>query len=129
MPIEFIHNEKDLLENARTLLGYLKGNDVSKRDYAKKRISLGRNFVVVKRNNELLFFPSRFMGYLHNTKEQHEANDKKHGFDTDKVISKLFGMNPEENDSLKQEYIKFCTSIVAPLMRQEPKFWRHQLEM
>ena len=73
--IDFIETREDIVQNIKTLYSYLDGKvDNEHKDWAIQRMSQGRNYVVEVVDSQIYFAPSRFVGYVDNTMEKHEAN-------------------------------------------------------
>ena len=124
--MDFVQNEADLLKNVETLRTYLKSTDSEEVHFAQRLIHQGLCFVVVKTNGELEFFPSRFMGYLNNTKEKHEANRSKDGKLTNPAISRILHGKPVLSNAVWQKYKCFCEAhgiTPSALTERKPKFW------
>ena len=87
---DFIKTREDVIRNMMTLDSYLKGEfgDEYKR-WAVDRMVKGRNFVVEVIDSKIHFAPSRFVGYLDNTKEKHEENHGD-GKSTDRVLKTYY---------------------------------------
>ena len=81
---DYIEKREDIISNIETLYSYLHGE--SGEDYkqwAIDRLKLGKNMVVEVINGHICFAPSRFVGYLNNTREKNEEKPG-NGTDTDK---------------------------------------------
>lgn len=89
---DFIENRNDIITNIKTLYSYLNGEQGEEyKEWAIERMARGKNFIVEIINAKICFAPSRFVGYLNNTKEKHE---EKHGDGrlTDEKISEYYQM-------------------------------------
>lgn len=87
---DYIETREDIIYNIKTLYSYLHGD--SGEDYkswAIEKLRLGKNMVVEIINDHVCFGPSRFVGYLSNTKEKHDINHGD-GKDTDKRIKQFY---------------------------------------
>lgn len=87
---DYIETREDIISNIKTLYSYLHGD--SGEDYkswAIEKLRLGRNMVIEIINGHVCFGPSRFVGYLSNTKEKHDVNHGD-GKDTDKRIKQFY---------------------------------------
>jgi len=72
---DFIETREDIILNIKTLYSYLngeKGNEY--KTWAVERMTKGRNFIVEIIDSKVCFAPSRFVGYLNNTKDKHKEN-------------------------------------------------------
>lgn len=87
---DYIETREDIISNIKTLYSYLHGN--SGEDYkswAIEKLRLGRNMVIEIIDGHVCFGPSRFVGYLSNTKDKHDVNHGD-GKDTDKRIKQFY---------------------------------------
>ena len=73
--IDFIETREDIVQNIKTLYSYLDGKvDSEHKDWAIQRMSQGKNYVIEVVDSQIYVAPSRFVGYVDNTMEKHEAN-------------------------------------------------------
>lgn len=87
---DFVQNRENVIDNIKTLYAYLRGNDgTDSRDWAIDRMVNGRNYVVEVIDDKVCFAPSRFVGYMSNTREKHEANPG-NGTQTDGVLKAFY---------------------------------------
>ena len=87
----YIECRKDVQENILTLYAYLQNEEEEYYyEWAKERLSQGRNFVVEAIDGKLYFAPSRFVGYKQNSLEKHENNSGKSGTETDKELKRFY---------------------------------------
>lgn len=88
--IDFIETREDIVQNIKTLYSYLDGKvDNEHKDWAIQRMSQGRNYVIEVVDSQIYFAPSRFVGYIDNTMEKHEANPG-NGTETDNKIKNFY---------------------------------------
>ena len=109
---DYIETREDIVSNIRTLYSYLYGESGEDcRLWAIDKLKRGKNMVIEIIDNQICFGPSRFVGYVDNTKEKHEINHG-NGTDTDNKM-KLFyqKVSDERLDALMQsELSKFDVS-------------------
>lgn len=87
---DFIETREDIVQNIKTIYSYLDGKvDREHRDWAIQRMSQGRNYVIEVVDSQIYFAPSRFVGYIDNTMEKHEANHG-NGTETDNKIKNFY---------------------------------------
>ena len=98
-------------ENVRRLEVYLSSADPEDQMFAKDRIRGGHCFVVAQRGDDQVFGPSRFVGYRDNSRTSHAANERKHGLETNAVISTALKAEPQGDDNLEREYRRFCERL------------------
>lgn len=128
--LEFVETLEDIAMNVQMLARYLKSADNKERTFAASLIKLGRNFLAVDDNKNILFFPSRFVGYKNNSYTAHSANIFKDGTDTDPVISRILDTSYEHNSILELKYQKFCESNGIIPSKIKRKYWPQvQLEI
>lgn len=100
---DYIETREDIISNIKTLYSYLHGD--SGEDYkswAIEKLRLGKNMVVEIINDHVCFGPSRFVGYLGNTKDKHD-DFPGNGTDTDNKIKRFYQKVADERlDTLMQ---------------------------
>ena len=116
---DYIEKREDIISNIETLYSYLHGE--SGEDYkqwAIDRLKLGKNMVVEVINGHICFAPSRFVGYLNNTREKNEEKPG-NGTDTDKVLKTYYNkvLDGRLDFILQKELAKHGESCA------EKKYW------
>ena len=100
---DYIKKREDIISNIETLYSYLHGE--SGEDYkqwAIDRLKLGKNMIVEVIDGHICFAPSRFAGYLNNTREKHDDNHGD-GTDTDNIIKQYYQKVADERlDTIMQ---------------------------
>lgn len=87
---DFIETREDIVQNIKTLYSYLDGKvDSEHKDWAIQKMSQGKNYVIEVVDSQIYFAPSRFVGYVDNTMEKHEANPG-NGTETDNKIKNFY---------------------------------------
>lgn len=87
---DFIETHEDIVQNIKTLYSYLDGKvDSEHKAWAIQRMSQGKNYVIEVVDSQIYFAPSRFVGYVDNTMEKHEANPG-NGTETDNKIKNFY---------------------------------------
>lgn len=87
---DLIETREDIIQNIKTLYSYLDGKvDSEHKDWAIQRMSQGKNYVIEVVDSQIYFAPSRFVGYVDNTMEKHEANPG-NGTETDNKIKNFY---------------------------------------
>lgn len=101
--IDYIEKREDIILNIETLYSYLHGE--SGEDYkqwAIDKLKQGKNMVVEVIDGHICFAPSRFVEYIHNTKEKHEENNSD-GAEIDNKIKQYYQQVSDERlDNLMQ---------------------------
>ena len=126
--MDLVRTRDELGANIDQLAAYLESADATEREFALGLIKRGICFVVTRRNDELFFSPSRFVGYVGNRRALHEANPEKDGRVTNPAISKVLNAEPTQDALLNEEYRKFCLRIGLEPVRSgsfglRRKFW------
>ena len=100
---DYIEKREDIISNIETLYSYLHGE--SGEDYkqwAVDKLKRGKNMVVEVIDGHICFAPSRFVGYINNTREKHDENHGD-GTDTDNRIKQYYQKVADERlDALMQ---------------------------
>lgn len=104
---DFITSKEDVVENIKTLYGYL-GNpdDAETYKWATGILKNGRIYVVEVIDSKLYFAPSRFVGYKKNTADKHREN---HGDGTqtnDKLVEYYQKVQDERLDAAFQSVLE-----------------------
>lgn len=104
-----VSNTEQVRKNLQTIEYYL--NSDAYHDFMVKRIHMGTNFLVYKVGDEKHFAPSRFSGYINNTKEKYEAHIRGDGKQTDEIFKKALGWEEIEDENLCKELEHYCHII------------------
>lgn len=124
--MELIETLEDLKANAKTLSSYLKSEDFEKKLFASELIKNGKCFVVFKIENDMEFYPSKFLGYIGNNKDRHEKAKKERTIDgriSNQRIDELLKCGCMPNESYEKEFQKFCFKHNINPKNQNRKFW------
>lgn len=116
---DFIETREDIVQNIKTLYSYLDGKvDSEHKDWAIQRMSQGKNYVIEVVDSQIYFAPSRFVGYVDNTMEKHEANPG-NGTETDKKIKNFYQkVQDVKLDALLQKAMSEYSIVVGA-----KKYW------
>lgn len=100
---DYIEKREDIISNIETLYSYLHGeSSEDNKQWAVDKLKRGKNMVVEVIDGHICFAPSRFVGYLNNTKDKHDENHGD-GTDTDKRINLYYQKVADERlDALMQ---------------------------
>lgn len=116
---DLITSREEILLNIKTLYSYLngdQGNDY--KTWAVSKMKRGKNFVVEIIDSNIYFAPSRFVGYVNNTKDKHDENYGD-GTQTDNQMRKFY-QKVEDNRLdllLQKELSRFGVSS------SDKKYW------
>lgn len=109
--MKLVQTKQEIKRNIDQLEEYQRSHKLHEVTYYEERIKRGICFVVSEHNAQLVFSPSRFVGYANNTIALHDDNQSRHGAVTNAAISRILGSEPVENDELEEEYRLFCDKI------------------
>jgi len=117
--------KSEIIENIEKFELYLNGKP-NKKNFAKKLIAAGQNFIAYKVDGNHHFIPSRYVGHAKATKKNHfKATGD--GGNTTISISKKLGQKHQSNTELNQKYHAFCQNLsIKPHKKQSSnprKFW------
>lgn len=128
--MERIEDKADLRKNMTTLDSYLDKKVEPNYGYAIGLIEKGKCLIAVKTKDGFRFYPSRFMGYAGNSKNNHEMNNEKDGRYTNSWITRVLEKKREVNPALLQTYYDYCLSIGGRILKtgSDRKFWEVDLE-
>ena len=129
MEMACVQTLDELRENIHTLDSYLDKKTEPYYSYAIERIKKGVCFAALERDGGFRFYPSRFIGYRHNSMEAHEKNEYKDGRETTPAITHILGHKPGPDAALEQAYQAFCETLGFTANPKgaygvERKFWR-----
>ena len=104
---DFITSKEDVVENIKTLYGYL-GNpdDAETYKWATGILKNGRIYVVEVIDSKLYFAPSRFVGYKKNTAEKHIENHGDGNQTNDKLVEYYQKVQDERLDAAFQSVLE-----------------------
>ncbi len=125
--MDVVTTEEEIIENLATFENYLCDGSEDEQQFAYNLIRRGSCFIAYQIASELRFAPSRFTGYLNNTKEKHLSNSSKDGKKTNAAINKVIGYTLSPNDELESEYIAFTSKLGISPNNKKRKYWRLNL--
>lgn len=116
---DFVTSKEDVIENIKTLYGYLSNaNDAETYKWAKGILKNGRIYVVEVIASKLYFAPSRFAGYKKNTVEKHKKNHGDGNQTNDKLVEYYQKVQDERIDAAFQSVLEQYN-----LSSGSKKFW------
>lgn len=97
---DFITSKEDVVENIKTLYGYLDNTDDAETyKWASGILKNGRIYVVEVIDSKLYFAPSRFVGYKKNTADKHRENHGDGNQTNDKLVEYYQKVQDERLDA------------------------------
>ena len=100
----------EIVRNLHTLKKYRDSYGYERDEYVRL-IKSGICFVVFQTDDDLLFGPSRFVGYANNDLDAHRDNIDKHGSKTNRRITEILGQHPHDSHALEKEYERHCREL------------------
>ena len=120
--METVVSKEQLLQNISTL--ETARNSTTDRASYLSLIRNGRCFLPYIDAGVVRFAPSRFIGYVDNTIEDHNHNEQKDGKKTNPAVSKTVGAKPIEDGAMEARYQLFCKQLqLAPSPNVKRKYW------
>ena len=153
---DYIEKREDIISNIETLYSYLHcESDEEYKQWAVDKLKRGKNMVVEVIDGHICFAPSRFAGYLNNTREKHDENHGD-GTDTDNILKTYYNKIQDgrldfilqrelakhgESSTEKKYWIHNDTNVeeilkveqvqapILPLRKEYDKFWHIQMHL
>ena len=97
--------------NIRLLTSYSQQRSGANAEFAKGLIQRGICFVVVPHADSDFFAPSRFIGYIGNSRRAHANNLDMDGRETNRALSDVIGSEPRSSQRLERRYRTFCANL------------------
>jgi predicted HNH restriction endonuclease len=127
--MDFVSTKEEIINNLLQFDKYLRDGTDKEKKFAYDLIYRGGNFVACKIDGEFKFSPSRYTGYLNNTKNKHDENDSKHGTKTTEEITKIIDHNkPLPNKKIESEYLAFIGKLDIKPFGKIRKYWMLDLQ-
>ncbi|WP_299823283.1 hypothetical protein [uncultured Jannaschia sp.] len=99
--VEFVEDVAGVRRNLRTMRNYLLSKNDEERFFARERLRRGYNLVATFADGDVLFAPSRFVGYKNITIKAHKKLGEKNrldGKETNPVLQRILGAQTLPND-------------------------------
>ncbi len=100
----------EIQKNLRVLQAYLAGGNSTDSNFAKSLVQRGICFFVVRYRGKDFFAPSRFIGYVANSRRGHLSR-MMDGRETNRAIRNIIGSPPKPSRSLEHAYRTFCERL------------------
>jgi len=105
-----VNNWDELLVNIKQLESYRHSNNSNENKFFISLIIKGICFLAYKLNDEIAFYPSRFIGYFNNNIQRHN-NSRLYGPETNEAIKYMHGYEPSYDESLDLHLEEFSQNI------------------
>ena len=125
--MKLISKLEQLIKNIETVEFYLTEGNEEEQLEVSNLIRRGRCLLCYKVQNEIRFAPSRFIGYVNNTLEGHIRSEVD-GRDTNIVINRILKSRPIQDETLRELYLNYCTSLGLNADNKKHKFWSLEIE-
>lgn len=109
--MKLVKSIKDIEKNLITFENYNNSLGSSIIEKYKSLIKKGTCFVVYKCDDQILFSPSRFVGYKNITLKKHQESNTLNGTETNKAISEILDEKPKINKNIENHYSYFCKKL------------------
>lgn len=121
--MEIVRTWQQIKDNLDTLERYRYSSDPEESEFYRDMIRRGRCFVVHQQGDTLRFGPSRFVGYIDNSRQKHLDNPHKDGKETNPEISRILGYSNTENRMLEQEHNRLCRDLGVVPYNVRRSYW------
>ncbi|MCB0180641.1 MAG: HNH endonuclease [Anaerolineae bacterium] len=122
--MEVVTSIEDIESNLSLFENYLCDGNEEEEQFAYDLIRRGSCFVAYQIEGELRFSPSRYVGYLNNTRSKHLSNEDKDGRETNAAINRVIGYTLSPDEDLEANYLAFASSLGIEPYNKSRKYWR-----
>lgn len=122
-----VSDANQVRKNLETLEYYLSSD--THRDFAIDRIHRGSNFLVYNVGTDLHFAPSRFSGYVNNSRKKYESGLKGNGTVTDLRYSSAFGWEKKQDEDLDNMLVSYCSSLGTTSTDKTHRFFQTGIQL
>ena len=126
--MDVVSTEDEIRENLAQFENYLCDGSEEEQEFAYGLVQKGSCFIAYKIDGELRFSPSRYTGYLNNSKSKHTNNQYKDGKETNAAINKAIGYTLSPSDELESEYLSFTSRLGIEPHNKNRKYWSLNLQ-
>ena len=109
--MRFVKDWQDISTNIRTLAEGVVSDDSNERMEYRKLVWRGTCFIVADFKGQVIFAPSRFIGYAENSIMRHQQFEEKDGRDTNPVIAEILRASWKPDAKLEELYQCYCKSL------------------
>lgn len=128
---EFVQDVEDVRTNLRTLHDYLVHGNEEERHFARERLRNGYNLVAATVAGDVIFGPSRVVGYRQITLARHRALAEEgilNGRDTNPELVRMLGKQISRGDTnwirLEELYLRLCEQLNVIPVNRERRYWQ-----
>ena len=110
--MDLVQNESQVVENILRFNSYAHSPDVADINFFGDLLRRGHQFAYMRHRGQFLFCPSRFVGYVGNTRSLHVGYPFKTGLDTTPAISQALQQQLNDSDSNAEvAFIALCERL------------------
>jgi hypothetical protein len=109
--VALVQSWNDILSNIQILEAYRYSKNNEDVKFYNDLVKRGTCFVATKTEENLVFAPSRFIGYLKNNRKKHITNESKDGRVTNPAIETILESKFRVDEGLERAYRSFCLSL------------------
>lgn len=109
--MRFVQDWREISMNIQTLAKGVMSGDASERAEYHDLVLRGICFVVADIRGQVVFAPSRFIGYAENTAVLHQQFEGKDGRDTNPVLAGILGEKWQTDSDLDLLYQQYCLTL------------------
>ena len=127
----FVQNIDDVRINLKTMRDYLVVGNEEEQFFAKERLRSGYNLVAATLDGDVIFGPSRVVGYDRITLKKHRTLAEEgvlDGRDTNPELERILGKPILRDDAdwkrLEELYLRLCEQLNVVPVNRTRKFWR-----
>lgn len=122
--MDLVSCRDEILANLLLLDNYSRSPDREIKDWAIGIIQGGQAFVAFHEGDRYLLGPSRFVGYVGNTKRKYKEAQAKGGAETSEQIGKALNCDSKSEPELEQVYQQICQENEVKPHKGERNYWR-----
>ncbi|MEX0965663.1 MAG: hypothetical protein WD077_00365 [Bacteroidia bacterium] len=121
--MEFVTKRDDIVDNLKTIEGYLHSKNEDERKFAVNLIIEQDKILVYKVNGDNHFAPLNFIAVKNNSMAEYLENEKEDGKDPDSVITKIVG-RPFFTEQIEKKFLAYASNFGKKVPNKERHYWR-----
>lgn len=128
MNFEVISSIDELIKNIETLESYRVSQNQDEKKFYSYLFSRGKTFLIVRKEDKILFGPSKFIGYKNNSmdlfyKYRGHPIRTMTGVETNGIISELLNKRPKPNTEFEEILKDYYVERNLKYNNYKKKFW------
>lgn len=121
--MKLIRSKEELAETVALFDTYRDSDQEPERSFYRELLKRGKIFVCFRSGTRTMFCPSRFAGYLGNSRLKHEAFEEKHGTNTTRQINSVLQRQHAEEDTTEKQYVSLCEQLRIRPAKTRRSYW------